>query len=42
VDVVLGDGPATAPTVSPAGGFAGYRPLASIAPRSSAIIVLGR
>jgi alpha-amylase len=41
-DVVLGDGPATPPIVSTAGGFSGYRPLPSLPPRSSAVIVLGR
>jgi alpha-amylase len=39
-DLVLGSGLAVAPVVSPAGGFAGYRPLAAIPPRSSAVIVL--
>jgi glycosidase len=38
-DLVLGSGSAVTPVVSPAGGFAGYRPLA-IQPRSSAVIVL--
>jgi alpha-amylase len=40
--VVLGGAAATAPVVTPAGGFAGYRPVAAIAPRSSVVIVLGR
>ena len=39
-DVVLGSGSGVAPVVSPAGGFAGYRPLTAIPPRSSAVIVL--
>jgi glycosidase len=39
-DLVLGSGAAVAPVVSSAGGFAGYRPLAAIPPRSSAVIVL--
>jgi alpha-amylase len=39
-DQVLGSGSAVAPVVSPAGGFAGYRPLTAIPPRSSAVIVL--
>jgi glycosidase len=39
--VVLGAGPAAAPTVTPAGGFAGYQPVASIPARSSVVIVLG-
>ncbi len=41
VEVVLGDGPVTAPIVGAAGGFAGYRPLTTIPARSSAVIVLG-
>jgi alpha-amylase len=39
-DLVLGTGAAVAPVVSAAGGFAGYRPLTAIPPRSSAVIVL--
>ena len=39
-DLVLGSGSAVAPVVSPAGGFAGYRPLAVIPARSSAVILL--
>jgi glycosidase len=39
-DLVLGSGSAVAPVVSSAGGFAGYRPLTAIPPRSSAVIVL--
>jgi glycosidase len=39
-DLVLGSGSAVAPVVSSGGGFAGYRPLAAIPPRSSAVIVL--
>jgi glycosidase len=43
-DLVLGSGSGSgsgvAPVVSPAGGFAGYRPLTAIPPRSSAVIVL--
>lgn len=38
--LVLGSGSVVAPIVSPAGGFAGYRPLTAIPPRSSAVIVL--
>ena len=38
--LVFGSGPVTPPTVSAAGGFTAYRPLASLAPRSSAVIVL--
>jgi glycosidase len=43
-DLVLGSGSGSgvAPVVSPAGGFAGYRPLTAIPPRSSAVIVLQR
>ena len=39
-DLVLGSGSVGAPVVSAAGGFAGYRPLTAIPPRSSAVIVL--
>ncbi len=39
-EVVLGDGPATAPIVTPAGGFGGYRPIAAIPARSTVVIVL--
>jgi len=39
-DVLLGDGPAAAPIVTPAGGFGGYRPIAAIPARSSVVIVL--
>jgi glycosidase len=39
--VVLGTGPAAAPTVTASGGFAGYHPVASIPARSSVVIVLG-
>ena len=38
--VVLGDGPAAAPTVTPAGGFTAYRPIATIPAGSSVVIVL--
>jgi alpha-amylase len=39
-DLALGTGAAVAPVVSAAGGFAGYRPLTAIPPRSSAVVVL--
>jgi alpha-amylase len=38
--LVLGLGPVVAPTVTPAGGFSAYRPLTSLPPQSSAVIVL--
>jgi alpha-amylase len=38
--LVLGSGPVVAPTISPAGGFSAYRPLTSLPPQSSAVIVL--
>ena len=38
--LALGSGAVAAPVVSPTGGFAGYRPLAAIPPRSSAVILL--
>ncbi len=41
-DVVLGSGVAAGPVVTTTGGFAGYRPLTGIPPRSTAVIVLGR
>jgi alpha-amylase len=40
--VVLGDGSATAPTVTAAGGFDRYRPVAAIPARSTVVIVFGR
>lgn len=39
--VVHGDGAAIAPVVSPAGGFSGYRPVASVPNGSTVVIVLG-
>jgi alpha-amylase len=38
--LVFGSGPVVAPTVSAAGGFSGYRPLTSLPPRSTAVLVL--
>jgi glycosidase len=40
--LVLGAGPVVAPTVSAAGGFSGYRPVTSLPPRSSAVLILSR
>ena len=40
--LLLGTGPVAAPTISAAGGFAGYQPVASIPARSSVVIELGR
>jgi glycosidase len=42
VEAVLGDGPVTPPVVTAAGGFAGYRPVASIPAQSTVVIILGR
>ncbi|MEO5941090.1 MAG: alpha-amylase family glycosyl hydrolase [Candidatus Limnocylindrales bacterium] len=39
--LVFGSGQAAGPSVTPSGGFAGYQPLTTIAPRSSVVIVLG-
>jgi glycosidase len=38
--LVLGDGSPLAPLVTPSGGFAGYRPLDALAPRSVVVIAL--
>ena len=42
VDAVLGDGPVTAPAVTAGGGFAGYRPVASIPAQSTVVMTFGR
>ena len=39
-DLVLGSGSASAPVVTQSGGFGAYRPLTSLPPRSTAVIVL--
>ncbi len=39
---VVGAASATAPTITASGGFAGWRPVATIPARSSVVIVLGR
>ena len=41
-DAVLGAGPVAAPSITAAGGFAGYRPVESIPGQTSVVIVLGR
>ena len=38
--LALGEGSVTAPDVTPAGGLAGYRPLAELPPRSVSVLVL--
>jgi hypothetical protein len=42
VQAALGDGPVTAPVVTAAGGFTGYRPVASIPAQSTVVITFGR
>jgi glycosidase len=42
VEPVLGDGPVTPPVVTAAGGFARYRPVASIPAQSTVVITFGR
>ena len=42
VSVVLGGGEARPPTVTAAGGFAGYRPVSTVAAHSSTVIVLSQ
>ena len=42
VSLALGAGAVAAPTITAAGGFSGYRPVAEIPARSSVVIVLGR
>ena len=39
VDVALGPPGAAAPTITPTGGFEGYRPFAALPPQSSAVLI---
>jgi hypothetical protein len=41
VSLALGSGPVVAPTITAAGGFTDYRPVAEIPAQSSVVIVVG-